>query len=204
MKDLIGELERVRCRVSGGDGHVVELTRAYDAAVEDLWDACTDPDRIVRWFLPVTGDLRPGGRYQLEGNAGGRIAECEPPRHLGLTWEFGGNTSLLAVDLTPLGAAAAELRLRHTVPDDDHWAVYGPGATGVGWDLALLGLAAFLAGERIDQAAFGASPEAQDLMRRSAARWGRAHEESGAPAAAAREAAERTSAAYAPAPETTG
>jgi hypothetical protein len=23
-----------------------------------------------RWFLPVTGDLRVGGRFQLEGNAG--------------------------------------------------------------------------------------------------------------------------------------
>ena len=39
------------------------IRRTYDAAPEDVWDALTDPDRIVRWFLPVTGDLRPGGRF---------------------------------------------------------------------------------------------------------------------------------------------
>ena len=44
-----------------------------------MWDACTDPERIGRWFLPVSGDLRLGGRYQLEGNAGGEILRCEPP-----------------------------------------------------------------------------------------------------------------------------
>jgi uncharacterized protein YndB with AHSA1/START domain len=199
VQDLIVELEQVRRRVSGEDQHVVELTRAYDASVQDLWDACTRAERLARWFLPVTGDLRPGGSYQLEGNAGGRIEACEPPRHLALTWVFGGNASLVAVDFRPLDGGRAELRLRHTVPDDDHWASFGPGATGVGWDLALLGLAAFLGGEPVaDHEAFDASPEAQAFMRRSAVEWGRAHEESGAPPAAARDAADRTSAAYAP------
>jgi uncharacterized protein YndB with AHSA1/START domain len=199
MKDLIGELERMRRTVSGGDGHVVELTRAYDAPVEDLWDACTRPERVVRWFLPVTGDLRPGGSYQLEGNAGGRIEACEPPRHLGLTWVFDDKTSLVAADFVPLDGGRAELRLRHTVADDDHWASFGPGATGVGWDLALLGLAAYLDGEPVtDPDAFVASPEAQAFMRRCAAEWGQAHAAAGAPPDVAREAAERTSAAYAP------
>ena len=47
-----------------------------------LWDACTNAERIPRWFLPVSGDLRLGGRYQLEGNAGGTIERCDPPRSL--------------------------------------------------------------------------------------------------------------------------
>jgi uncharacterized protein YndB with AHSA1/START domain len=205
VQDLIAELERARRRVSGGDGHVVELTRAYDASVVDLWDACTRPERIVRWFLPVTGDLRPGGSYQLEGNAGGRIEACEPPSHLRLTWVFGDNASLVAVDFAPLDGGRAELRLRHTVPDDDHWARFGPGATGVGWELALVGLAAFLGGEPItDPDAFGASPEAQAFMRRSAGEWGQAHAAAGAPPEAARAAADRTSGFYAPVPESTG
>ena len=204
VQDLIGELEQVRRRVTGGDGHVVELTRAYDAAVEDLWDACTRPERIVRWFLPVSGDLRPGGSYQLEGNAGGRIEACEPPRHLGVTWDFGGGTSRLTVDFAALDGGRSQLRLRHTVADDDHWREYGPGATGVGWDLTLLGLAAYLGGEPVDQGSFEGSPEAREIMQASAAAWGRAHEESGVPADVARQAAERTSAAYAPAPEPTG
>jgi uncharacterized protein YndB with AHSA1/START domain len=204
VRDVIVELERMRRRVSAGDGHVVELVRAYDAAVTDLWDACTDPERIARWFLPVSGDLRPGGSYQLEGNAGGRVEACEPPRHLRLTWVFGGDASLLEVDFTALDGDRAELRLRHTLPDDEHWGRYGPGATGVGWDLALLGLAAFVAGEPIDPEALSGSPEAVDFIRRSAAAWGRAHEQSGVPADVARAAADRTTAAYAPAPETAG
>ena len=81
MKDLIDELEGTRRRVGtaelpAGEAHVVTIQRTYPAAVEDVWDAVTDPERIARWFLPVSGDLRLGGRYQIEGNAGGEIREC--------------------------------------------------------------------------------------------------------------------------------
>jgi hypothetical protein len=53
-------------------------------AVEDVWDAITSAERIPRRFLPVSGDLRLG-RYQLQGNAGGEITGCNPPRHLRLS-----------------------------------------------------------------------------------------------------------------------
>jgi uncharacterized protein YndB with AHSA1/START domain len=207
MNDLIAELERARRSVGSetspdGHVHVVELRRSYEAPPADVWDACTNPERIPRWFLPVSGDLRPGGRFQLQGNAGGEITECEPPRRLAVTWEFGGKSSLVTLELAPAGDAATELLLRHSVADDDHWATYGPGAVGVGWDLALLGLALHLrsGGSPEDPAAFGASPEARELMRRSAARWGAAHAAAGVHGAAAEEAAARTSAAYAPDP----
>ena len=138
MNDLVAELERVRRRVESQTApdrpvHVVELRRTYDAPAEDVWDACTNAERIPRWFLPITGDLRLGGRFQLEGNAGGEITECEPPRRLAVTWEFGGGSSLVTLDLAPRGGAGTELLLRHAVGDDDHWATYGPGAVGVGW-----------------------------------------------------------------------
>lgn len=207
MNDLMAELERVRRSVGretnpDGPVHVVELRRTYDAPADDVWDACTNPERIPRWFLPITGDLRLGGRFQLEGNAGGEITACEPPRRLALTWEFGGDASLVTLDLAP-ARGATELLLRHAVGDDDHWATYGPGAVGVGWDLALLGLVLYLrTGASIDDPqAFGASPEGRALMRRSAADWGAAHAAGGVQAATADEAAARTSAAYAPDPE---
>lgn len=73
------------------------IRRTYNAAPEDVWDALTDPDRLVRWFLPITGDLRVGGRYSLEGNASGRIVRCDPPREIGLTWEMGGGSSDVTV-----------------------------------------------------------------------------------------------------------
>jgi uncharacterized protein YndB with AHSA1/START domain len=208
MNDLIAELERVRRSVGSeaahdGSVHVVELRHTYDATAEAVWDACTNPERIPRWFLPVTGDLRLGGRFQLEGNAGDEITECEPPRRLAVTWEFGGETSLVTLDLGPTGSAGTELVLRHTVPDNDHWATYGPGATGVGWDLVLLGLTLYLrTGSSVDDPeAFGASPEGRAFMRRSAADWGAAHAAAGTHRAVAHAAAARTSAAYAPDPD---
>jgi uncharacterized protein YndB with AHSA1/START domain len=56
----------------------VRQRRRYDAPVEDVWDACTNPERIRRWFLPLRGDLGPGGSYQLEGNVGGEVLRCVP------------------------------------------------------------------------------------------------------------------------------
>jgi uncharacterized protein YndB with AHSA1/START domain len=134
MNDLMAELERVRRAVGSetgeeGPAHVVELRRIYGAPVADVWDVCTNPERIPRWFLPISGDLRLGGRFQLEGNAGGEITECRPPRRLAVTWEFGGDASLVTVDLAP-AEDGTELTLRHVVGDNDHWATYGPGPSG--------------------------------------------------------------------------
>jgi uncharacterized protein YndB with AHSA1/START domain len=199
VKDLMAELERVQRSVGeDGDTKVVELRRTYPAPAQDVWDAVTNPERIPRWFLPISGDLRLGGRFQLEGNAGGEIRECEPPRRLLVTWEIGGQSSIVSVDLAPSGNGT-ELSLRHAVPEDDHWAKFGPGAVGVGWELGLLGLALHLesGGKAVeDPNAFGQSPEGVELMRASAEAWGEAHAATGE--AGAREAAQRTSEAYAP------
>ena len=77
----------------GQPARAVMLSRAYATTVDDLWHAVTTADRIPRYFAPVTGDLELGGRYQVEGNAGGTVTECEPPSRFALTWEFGGDTS---------------------------------------------------------------------------------------------------------------
>jgi uncharacterized protein YndB with AHSA1/START domain len=206
MKDLIAELERMRRTVGAGTlddrpGHTVELRRTYDAPIDDVWSACTDPERLSRWFLPVTGELKQGGTYQLENNAGGEILECERPRRVAVTWVYDQQTSLVDVDLAPVDAETTALTLRHTVGDDDHWATFGPGAPGVGWDLALLGLAYHLRGEPLEESDLEGTPAGLAFMRRSASEWGAAHEASGAPADTAREVADRTSSFYAPDPE---
>ena len=84
----------------GTPTRVVHASRIYPTDQADLWDALTNRDRIPRWFLPISGDLRLGGRYQLEGNAGGTITRCDVPEALDVTWEFAGNTSWVIVRLS--------------------------------------------------------------------------------------------------------
>src|ERR1051325_1329587 len=98
----------------GKPAKAVVAARTYDTSVEDLWDALTNPERIPRWFSPVTGELRPGGRYQVQGNAGGVIRRGEPPRLFDLTWEFAGATSWVTVTLEPAGEGA-RLTLEHAM-----------------------------------------------------------------------------------------
>jgi uncharacterized protein YndB with AHSA1/START domain len=155
VRDLIEEMAAVRRTVGddtlpAGEAKVVRMARTYRTDADDLWEAITTPERIARWFLPVTGDLRLGGTYQLEGNAGGEIRVCDPPAHLRLTWIFGdapAESSFVDVHLSPDGDGT-RLELVHTaVVPPEMWDRFGPGAVGTGWDLGLVALAAHLAGE---------------------------------------------------------
>ena len=65
--------------VDGVLSYVQTLSQTYPAPIDDLWDAVTSAERIPRWFLPISGDLRLGGTFQFEGNAGGEIRRCDPP-----------------------------------------------------------------------------------------------------------------------------
>ena len=128
------------------------------------------PDRIKRWFMPVSGELRAGGSFQLEGNAGGEILACEPPRLLRVS--FGGPTSIVELRLTPEGDSDTVLELEHTVPIE--MAQNGAGAlyVGPGWDGALLGLGLFLGGEAVgDSVAAANSPEALEFSKQSVHAW---------------------------------
>jgi uncharacterized protein YndB with AHSA1/START domain len=199
----IGVVTRVveSCQHDGRAARKVIATRTYETVPDDLWDALTNETRISRWFLPVSGDLRLGGRYQLEGNAGGTITHCDPPTRLSLTWEYGGEVSWVTVTLAAEQGERTHLTLEHVAHvDDARWDQYGPGAVGVGWDLTLLGLAWHLEsggtiGSKQGMAWLG-TPEGKDFVRRTSDDWGRASIDSGTDATAARAAAERTRAAY--------
>ncbi|MDX3072769.1 SRPBCC family protein [Streptomyces sp. NPDC088354] len=191
MSDIVDQINHVHRQVgsrdvSGEEARTVLLRRAYDADIEDVWDACTTAERIQRWFLPVTGDLRLGGHYQLEGNAGGEILQCEPPRLLRVSWVMGEapGFSEVAVRLTEQDERTV-LELEHVaVVPPGMWDQFGPGAVGVGWDLALLGFGRYLAGDfpTPEQAAeFAESDEVRVCMTRSSEAWGEAYAASGAP-----------------------
>lgn len=177
----------------------VTLERTYDTTDTDLWDAVTNPTRLPRWFAPVRGELRLGGRFQIEGNASGTVTQCDPPRSFSLTWEFGGETSWVEVRVEPAGADRARLTLCHLCPVDDHWRKYGPGAAGIGWELGLFGLALHIGdpnADRPDDAAFFASSDAKAFILGASERWGRAAMESGENPTTATGWAERTAAFY--------
>jgi uncharacterized protein YndB with AHSA1/START domain len=182
----------------GKPASAVTLTRLYDTSVNDLWDALTSKERIPRWFLPVEGDLQVGGKYQLKGNAGGTITACAPPTHFAATWEFGGAVSWIDVALAA-ERNQARLTLEHTAVIEDHWNQFGPGAVGIGWDLAIAGLERYLAGASVDHEtaeAWMTSPEGKAFMSESGESWRAAHVASGVDPASARERSDRTIAFY--------
>jgi uncharacterized protein YndB with AHSA1/START domain len=213
MKDLIDELHGTTRAVGtdklpAGDAQVVTLSRGYSAEVEDVWDAITDPERIARWFLPVSGDLRLGGTYQLEGNAGGEIRACEPPHRLLLTWIFGEppgpeDSSLVEVRLESDPDGGTTLTLVHTaVVPPEMWDQFGPGGVGVGWDLAVIGLTAHLAGIELGSPEeLETKPEMREAMTASSEAWGAAYEASGVDAELAARTTAATTAFYVPPPE---
>ena len=202
LAHAIGAVTRVveRRERDGKPAHAVIATRSYDTDIDDLWDALTNVERIPRWFMPISGDLKLGGRYQLEGNAGGTVTACTPPRQLAVTWEFGGGVTWLTVDLTPDPKGGTSLRLEHVAHVDPHWGQYGPGAVGIGWDSALMGLARHLeSGVAVagpEAMAWMASPEGKDFIRKTSVGWGEADIAAGEDPKVAKESAERTRAAY--------
>jgi len=144
--DPVADTERELTKLDGGLSTLV-IRRSYDAAPEELWDALTDPDRLARWFLPVSGDLREGGRFRLEGNASGEIVRCDRPREIGLTWESAGSVGNVQVRLTAKGVATV-LELEHSpIPAEiipnasmEAWGL------GAGWEMGLTALDDYLAG----------------------------------------------------------
>jgi uncharacterized protein YndB with AHSA1/START domain len=203
----IGSVERsLGPAVPAGELRTLTIARTYDTDVDDLWDACTNAERIPRWFLPVTGDLRVGGHYQLEGNAGGTIERCDPPTSFAATWEMGEAVSWIEVVLVPDPAGGTRFELRHTARIEDHWDQFGPGAVGIGWELGLVGMTLHLAsgGEQVDPQAvmeWTMSAEGLRFMAESSQGWARADAAAGEDPDVAQRRADATLAAYTEVPD---
>jgi uncharacterized protein YndB with AHSA1/START domain len=192
--DVVRQIEAVQRevaqgRLAAGEGRVVRLRRTYNAAVEDVWDAVTNPERISRWFLPISGDFRLGGSYQLEGNAGGKILACDRPNRLRVTWVYGEVTSDADVSevelrLAPAGDESTVLELEHVaIVPPEMWDQFGPGAVGVGWDGGLMGLDLHLQGGEAaitDREAWPFTEEGREYYRLSSEAWGEANRAAGA------------------------
>ncbi|WP_173924002.1 SRPBCC domain-containing protein [Agromyces sp. Marseille-P2726] len=212
MIDINAQLEAVDRTVrtedvEGVPSRVQTLVQTYPSPIDDVWDAVTSADRITRWFLPVSGDLRLGGQYRLEGNASGTIQSCEPPQagtaQYDITWEFGGGVTFVTVRLESVGSDRTRLELQHVAPvsavPDELWQQFGPAGTGIGWDSGLLGLSLHLTDPDArpeDPEAWTRTDEGRSFLRGSADAWAVAHAGDGIEIDLARTAADTTYAMY--------
>jgi len=205
--ESVGKVRRTLDQVDRGGRAAWRLTatRVYDTGIDDAWDALTNPERIPRWFLPISGELKLGGRYQFKGNAGGVIERCEPPSLVAVTWEMHGDVSWVTVSLAER-SGKTELTLEHVahVPETI-FDQYGPGGVGVGWDLGLMGLgehfatAAPVAHEQAER--WVASPEGRVYVEACSSAWGDASIAAGTDPRKAKDAAARVAEFYSPQPK---
>ncbi len=113
------EPELQRRTIPSGEARVAVFTRSYETTVEDLWDACTDPERLRRWYVPVSGDLRVGGTFEQVNMGSGTILACDAPHLLKLS--LGGGVDEIEVRLSagPQDGTAI-LELQHATTLDSH------------------------------------------------------------------------------------
>ncbi len=87
----------------------VRVEDVYDTDLDDLWRACTTPERLARWVAQVSGDLREGGTahavFTSSWNGPVRIDVCQAPHHLLLTTQPGTDEEAeIEAWLTPEGS----------------------------------------------------------------------------------------------------
>lgn len=149
--------ERILGSLRSEDGKgVVRIESSYEAAIDDVWSAITQPERLSGWHGKVQGDLRAGGEYRLYLEADdwegvGRIEVCEPPQRLVITaresdesWRKGQGAppfdEVTEVTLTAHGDQTRLVAEIRGLPLD-RIEFYG-----VGWQIHAENLATYLAG----------------------------------------------------------
>lgn len=170
------EIEDLGDRVRTG----IVLTTALDAAPAQLWPLFSDHDRLRAWYGPVEGELAEHGRLRTPTGADVQVLEVEAPHKLSLAWRRGGAEDPVLIRLDPQDDGTAELSVRHsTLIPADVFARTGPGIAAIGWEIAVLALAAECDGWRSScllstpapTSAWLASPEGREHMRAWSVRW---------------------------------
>ncbi|MFD1211345.1 SRPBCC domain-containing protein [Arthrobacter sp. GCM10027362] len=157
LASVITAHERTLALAADGETYILRLSRLLAAPAEEVWDALTDPERVRLWFLPVSGDLRRGGSYQLEGSAGGDILYCDPGRRFTLT--FGTPDNIVDVKLAadPRGGTRLDFEnaAAFEMPEEDYLDSIGDFAPG--WETLLAALDLHLRGK------LPAGPRVEDM-----------------------------------------
>lgn len=107
------------------------IRRSFEAEIETLFRALTDPAALMEWFGPgaakvhhAENDLRVGGKWAVgmtgdnceECNVSGEYVELDAPRKLVFTWSWRSTpdqVSQVTYALSPAGAGRTTLTLTH-------------------------------------------------------------------------------------------
>jgi len=78
---LVGRLR------SAEEKGIVHIEDRFDTAIDNVWSALTDRERLAGWLGEFEGDLRVGGRFHArffasEWDGTGRVVVCDGPRQL--------------------------------------------------------------------------------------------------------------------------
>ena len=134
---------------SDGERLSIRFEREYDAGVDEVWSAVSEPDQLRGWL--ATGgailEQQVGGRFELrmtptgEATAWGTVLAFDAPRLLEVEWRYEGeDESVLRIELEPRGERTL-LVLDHRRLQSSQAAGYGSG-----WDAYLDALEDLLAG----------------------------------------------------------
>jgi uncharacterized protein YndB with AHSA1/START domain len=153
MKNITSGSVRILGSLASADGFgVVRIEERFDADIDEVWSALTEPERLARWYGEVEGELRVGGAYRAHLHASGwegtgRVEECEPPRRFVVVSKEPdeANERSTEVRLTGDGDQTVSVVEQRGLPLDLLWAY------GAGLQIHVEDLAAHVAGrERAD------------------------------------------------------
>ena len=126
----------------------VEIRRTFKTDVQSVFDALTQPERLVHWWGVSSDhethirevDLRVGGRYRLgmrssDGEAhvvGGEYTEVIPGRRLAFTWRWEHSaedypTTHVLIDLQSTDNGCLMTLVHQGFPDDEQAAMHNEG-----------------------------------------------------------------------------
>lgn len=124
----------------------VRVEDVYETDIDDLWEACTKPERLARWIAEVEGDLRLGGEFRACFTTGwegtGRVEACEPPRRLVVVTSEAGESGECVIEAT-LSSNGERTTL---VIEERGLPIEQLPDYGAGWQVHLEDLGAHLAG----------------------------------------------------------
>ena len=138
------------------DDKILRIERVFAATPEQLFDAWTKADQLVRWWGPEGAttphhdlDVREGGAWITtmrhgdggENTVSGVYRLIEPPKRLVFTWAWHndgtrGHETEVALDFEPVDGGTRMVLVQKTFESDDMCGKHGMGWTSSFNDLA--------------------------------------------------------------------